>query len=204
MSDKSKAGSFLLIGGGLVTVGAIWYGVRKSSATVEAIQEAVKKGGVFQSRLTGYWPYVEGLTAKERLMEGGKTDRKGQPLHTLEMHLADPVKHPYVSVAGDYEIFPYGQRILIDAWPNAVFRVVDTGGHFHGAGKLIRVLGHEPLDVAVDSSKTVVPKLASVTIVPGDNFEHGAAVATGKFKGQTVTAGLGLGRGPGITVRRIS
>lgn len=148
---------------------------------------AVASGGTFQARLTGYWPFAA-KTDAERRMEGGIHDRKGKPLHTLEQHLADRMAHPYVSVSGDDAIFPYGQRIEIDAWPGAVFRVVDTGGHFRGASKVYRVSGLEPLDVCVDSKATVVPKTAAtVRIIKGDHFDRpGREVAAEKFKGQIV------------------
>lgn len=195
----SKRAAALLIGGGALTAGAVWWASRRSGAVADATKDAVASGGTFAARLTGYWPYVESLSAKERLMEGApmeatgyaaRAKRKAGPLHTLEMHMADRTKHPFVSVACDYEIFPFGQRLIIDAWPDLIFRCVDTGGHFHGVGKLYRMLGREPLDICVDSSKTVVPKFASVKIALGDNFEGGKLVATSKFKDQTVTAGL--------------
>jgi len=122
-------------------------------------------------------------------MEGAPVDRKGAPLHTVEDFLAGRADH--VSVSGDYEIFPYGQKILIPWGDKTIIgRVTDTGGHFHGAGKVYRVVGREPLDVCVESSKTVIPdRDATVTIVPGDNLQKGIPVATGKFKDQVV-AGL--------------
>jgi len=197
VSKRSIVGPLLLIGGGAATAGAIWFASRRSTKTTESVQKALSGGldedtglpvsPVFDARLTGYWP--KSARPDELKMEGGLKDRRGNPLHTLEDHQKDPVAHPFVSVAGDYDIFPYGQRIVIDQWPGLTFRVVDTGGHFHGASKLYRVLGHEPLDINVDSSKTTVPKLAKVTIVRGDNFEGGKAVASGGFKGQTVVTG---------------
>jgi hypothetical protein len=139
----------------------------------------------FDARLTGYWPFVA-KTTTERIMEGGLNDRKGKPLHTLEMHTRDSAAHPYVSVSGDDAIFPYGQRIIIDAWPDLIFRVVDTGSHFRGINKVYRIFGREPLDICVDSSETTVPKLASVQIVPGDNFANFKPVNVAGFEGQSV------------------
>lgn len=118
------------------------------------------------ARLTGYWPYQAGLSDAQRLMEGGHTDKDSHPLYTLEMYQRGEA--PYVSVAGDDSIWPYGQRIEIDAWPGVVFRVVDTGGNFRGANKQYREAGREPLDICVDSSSSRVPKRATVTIVEGD------------------------------------
>lgn len=164
----------------------------RSAATSDATSAAVAGGGTFKARLTGYWPFT--ATEAERRMEGGVHDRKGKPLHTLEQHLADPQAHPFVSVSGDDAIFPYGQRVSIDAWPGAVFRVVDTGGHFRGADKVYRVTGREPLDVCVASKGTPVKKDAAATIYAGDHFDKpGKEVARGKFQGQVVVgAGSGL------------
>lgn len=117
--------------------------------------------------LTGYWPFQGGLSAAERLMEGGVTDRKSNPLHTFEDHRDDPANHPYCSCAGDYTLWSYGQLISLptfgtpsDDWKaitgeeNYLFRVVDTGGHFFGPGKVYRQPGYEPIDVCVDSSQS--------------------------------------------------
>jgi hypothetical protein len=184
-----------MVGGGLATVGGILFAFKRSSDTKENVEKAVGAGGKVAIHATGYWPFQKGLSVTERKMEGGTTDRKGNPLHTLEMHQKDPVNHPFVSVAGDYEIWPYGQKISLSPWPNSVFRVVDTGGHFHGVNKVFRVVGEEPLDIAVDSSTTIVPKKGVIaTIFPGDNFEKGKLVATSKFKDQTVAGEVREGR----------
>ena len=194
---------FVLVGAGLGTVAAAFLAVRKSRETVEVLHDAISAPPIalppapavlaalpkFKARTTGYWPFT--ATESERKMEGGTNDRKGKPLYTLEQHLAG--KAPYVSVSGDDAVFPYGQRLTLDVWPGAVFRVVDTGGHFRGAGKVYRIAGYEPLDICVDSDKTVMPKTAVAQIVPGDNFDKGKAVATSGIRDQTV-AGLMEGR----------
>lgn len=177
--------------GGLAAAVTGWILSRRSAETEAATVSAIATGGTFQARLTGYWPFTA-KTEAEKKMEGGHHDRKGKPLHTLEQHLADPSAHPFVSVSGDDAIFPYGQRISISTWPNAVFRVTDTGGHFRGSGKVYRVTGLEPLDVCVDSKETKVPKTpATVRIFKGDHFDKpGREVASGKFQGQSL-----VGRG---------
>lgn len=198
-----------MIGGGAAALGAILYGTKKATETTDAIEEGVNAPPVslpltlpvplpeevsnklptFTARLTGYWPYQEGLSAEERKMEGGTKDRAGKPVITLEQHQRDPIKYPYVTVAGDYNIFPLGQRLIISAWPSALFRVTDTGGHFFGPKKVYRMIGAEPLDIAVNSSKTPVPKTGiKVQIVPGDTFAKKGLleVATGKLKDQTI------------------
>jgi len=171
---------------GLGGAALLW---RKSEQTKQATVDAISSGGVFQARVTGYWPYAA-KSAAEVKMEGGHNDRKGKPIHTLEQHQADRTAHPYVSVSGDDAIFPYGQRIALDEWPGVVFRVVDTGGHFRGRGKIYRIEGREPLDVAVDSPKTKVIPLTTATIFKGDHFDKpGKELAAGKFQGQTVSVG---------------
>lgn len=198
MSRRST--NMLLIGGGVALAGgAVYLAFRRSSKTTENVQKAIEgitnidappsERGKVKVRATGYWPYT--ARDDEKQMEGGTKDRKGKPIHTLEQHLADPASHPYVSVSGDDALWPYGQRISIDAWPSAVFRVVDTGSHFRGTGKVYRVAGYEPLDIAVNSSSTPVPKLVVATIYPGDNFASGKAVAASGFKDQTVVVGEG-------------
>jgi len=187
MSTDTPKNFWWWVGAIVVGIFALRKGADDAAAVEEETVAAVASGGTIDVRLTGYWPFVEGLSAAQRLMEGGIKDRKGKPLHTLEDHLADPGAHPYVSVSGDDAVFPYGQRLVISAWPGAVFRVVDTGGHFRGAGKVYRVLGREPLDICVASSSTVVPKDGTTaTIVSGDNFAGGKSVNASNLQGQSI------------------
>lgn len=174
------------------------------------------KGGVVNVRLTGYYPLTKDMTPAQIRMEGGpqgaaawdedynKKDGKKRSfriaravdpatgkrvvLRTLEDHLADPVKFPYVGLSGDDGIWPWGQRVILSPWPTAVFRFVDVGSHFRGAGKIYRVAGREPVDVRVNSAATVVPKSGTTaTIVPGDNWEKSQVdIDVSKFKDQTV------------------
>jgi hypothetical protein len=69
-------------------------------------------------------------------------------------HIADKSKYPYVSVSGDLELrgftVPYGTRIYFGAYPDYVFRLVDTGGRFRGDKKKIRKPGYEPFDIATE------------------------------------------------------
>jgi hypothetical protein len=167
--------SWAIIGTGIAAAGtAVLAGVYfwRKGQTVDAIQKAVagESGQTVKLRLTGYWPFAA-KSAKEKLMEGGLKDRLGKPLHTLEMHQSNPTEHPYVSCSGDHTIWPYGQRLIIpELGANLVYRIVDTGSHFFGAGKVVRVSGYEPLDVCVASSETKVPKLVQAYVVPGDHF----------------------------------
>ena len=186
MARSKYLGPALLVGSGLGAVALAYFASRKSEKVEEEVKEKLSSGGRFNARLTGYWPFKPNMTEAERRMEGGHKDRKGKPLITLEMHRSDPSKYPYVSVAGDDAVWPYGQRIALDAFPGVVFRVVDTGQHFRGTNKLYRVAGHEPLDICVDSPKSIKNQTTSATIFPGDNFAKGAAVAAGKMQGQKV------------------
>lgn len=99
-------------------------------------------------------------------MEGGQHDRMGQPLYTLEAYQRGEA--PYVSVSGDYNAWPYGQRIDLDAYPGVVFRIVDTGSHFVGPGKVYRDSAREPLDICVESSKSPITTRASAIVYEGD------------------------------------
>lgn len=203
----SRATPYLLIGGGILTGAAAWLGVRKSQQTTDAITEALNQppplpgivahNPTFLARTTGYWPAQAGLSATEQKMEGGSLDRRQRPIITLEQYQSNPVAYPYVTVAGDYTIFPDGQRLSLDAFPGVVFRVCDTGGHFFGAKKVYRIAGYEPLDIAVNSSSTKVPTTTTATIFPGDNLAKKGLkeVATNKFKDQTVA-----GSGPCFTI----
>lgn len=139
---------------------------------------------IFPIRCTGYWPFS--ARPEERRMEGGPVDRKGHPLHTLEDYRAG--KADFVSVSGDYTIFPYGQRLTITEWPDVIFRVVDTGSHFHGAGKVYRESGSEPFDICVASSKSPVDANTYAVIVPGDHWDKPAAVVAVERIGQAPSA----------------
>ncbi len=132
--------------------------------------------------LTAYCPYQSGLTPEQRLMEGGTNDRKGNRLFTLEDHIANPSEYPYVSLACDYTLFPYGQRVIIPSLGDGVIaRLVDTGGHFYGKKKVIRNPGHEPIDVCVrQCGKQFFKSLKTdtMTIVEGDILNSFSAAAS--------------------------
>lgn len=94
----------------------------------------------FTSKATGYYPH-------NSRMQGGHFDRRGKPLHTLQDFLDNPSRTPYVSVAMDIPVAPYGTPIRIPeldqkyraqlerhGLTSIPFRLVDTGGRFHGRG----------------------------------------------------------------------
>jgi len=181
-----RPGALVIAGGGLITIAGAIVAWRKAAATKSATMNAVSSGGSFKVHATGYWPFT--ATESEKKMEGAPVDRKGKPLHTVEDFFAG--KSDHVSVSGDPDIFPYGQKILVNWFDKTITgRVTDTGSHFHGAGKVYRVAGEEPLDFCVESSKTAVPKKnVTATIVVGDTFDKaGKEVALSKFQGQTVS-----------------
>lgn len=183
------------VGGGIL---AAWWAWRRAGKVEAAVREAVreppagappKPRPILAVRLTTYYP-LAAKTEAERKMEGGLKDRRGKPLHFLEDHLADPQQHPYVSVSGDDAAWPYGQRIALDAWPGAVFRVVDTGRNFRGSTKVYRATGREPLDIAVRSKATKAPTEATATIFPGDHLDKpGREIASERFRGQEGVVG---------------
>jgi 3D (Asp-Asp-Asp) domain-containing protein len=100
-------------------------------ATEGSSADALSVTSSFTSKATGYYPSGSAL-------EGGFVDRKGVKLRTLQQLLAGQAD--YVSVAMDSSAFPYGQHLRIKEleakYGRAIdFRVVDTGGAFHGRGR---------------------------------------------------------------------
>lgn len=90
-----------------------------------------------------------GYNAHNDPLNGGLVDRHGKKLYTLEDFLTRGA--PYVSVAMDTALFPYGQAIRIPEFERKygrqiLFRVVDTGGAFQGRGI-------KRLDVCTDVGK---------------------------------------------------
>lgn len=79
--------------------------------------------------------------------EGGPYDRRGgkngkHPVIRWEQHAADSRTYPFVTVSGDLQLrgkkVPYGARLYLEAYPDVVFRLFDTGGHFYGDDKVYR------------------------------------------------------------------
>lgn len=124
---------------------------------------------IINVRLTEYCPFQPDMDEAETKMQGGIYDRKKKLLHSLEDYLEG--KAPYVSLACDFtggppgnvpEFRKYGTRVWLPEISNNIttyvdgvtnpplmipFRLVDTGGHFHGEKKKVRVAGYEPIDV---------------------------------------------------------
>jgi hypothetical protein len=112
---------------------------------------AVLSGRWKPCTLTCFYPHDE----KHLRQEGGPLDRRDRPAYTLQEYLSGEA--PYVAVSGD-TTFHYGTRIQVEyldqvAGRQVDARIVDTGDHFHGAGKVYRFAGSEPFDVACDNDK---------------------------------------------------
>jgi hypothetical protein len=187
-----------LIVGGVTVLGTSIAALLLSRRTATQIKDAVDgvappaapgTTNAIKVHLTHYYPW-DVKTDAERKMEGAPVDRKKNPLYTVEDFLAG--KASYVSLAGDYTIFPYGQKMLVP-WGDKtlVGRVTDTGGHFHGVNKVFRVVGEEPIDVCVFSRENHPPK-SSVTaqVVIGDTLDAAGAVAKLDQAGKPVVTGL--------------
>lgn len=146
----------LIAAGAALITAALW--PRESPSRMGSTQSApppspmpVSPGTPIPVNLTGYCPYAA-KTAAEREMEGAPVDIRDRPIITLQMHAADPVIYPYVSLSGDVISkvnpngrFPYGQRVIIPqlgtpsaAWRKRtgqqwyIGRLVDVGSHFMG------------------------------------------------------------------------
>src|SRR5437879_1622764 len=106
-----------------------------------------------------YYKPWSGMSQKQKQMEGGATDRRGNRLCSLEEFLAKEMD--YVSLACDKLGGPpgsdprfrvYGTKVRIPEVDALVgrpveFRLVDTGGHFFGKGKVIKAPDAEPIDL---------------------------------------------------------
>lgn len=111
-------------------------------------------------RVTMYYKPFKGMTRKEAKMEGGPTDRMGRPLHSLEDFMDG--KASWVSLSCDSLGGPpgsdprfrvYGTKVRIPEVEKLMggrsieFRLVDTGDHFRGADKVVKLKGAEPIDL---------------------------------------------------------
>ena len=103
--------------------------------------------------LTEYHPDAP---PSKRKQEGGLYDRNSgrvkHPVVRWEQHAADPKRYPFVTTSGDLVLrgrkVPYGARVYLEAYPEVTFRLFDTGSHFYGEHKVIRIPGAEPFDIA--------------------------------------------------------
>lgn len=133
----------LLVGGVL----ALWLLSRRSQAATNS--QGQRDQAWEKALFTEYHPDAPKDQIK---MEGGPNDRMGKPIITVQQHKHNPALYPYVSVASDTRLrgsnVPYGTRIYFGAYPDLVFRIVDTGGRFIGPKKRIRKPGFEPFDIA--------------------------------------------------------
>jgi hypothetical protein len=111
-------------------------------------------------RVTMYFKPFKGMSEKEARMEGGPVDQKKKPLQSLEEFIDGTVS--WVSLSRDDLGGPpgsdprfqvYGTKVRIPEVEQLMgrdlieFRLVDTGGHFRGKGKVVKVQGAEPIDL---------------------------------------------------------
>ena len=114
--------------------------------------------------LTEYHPDAP---PSQKKMEGGLYDRypgrEKHPVVRWEHHAADPKRYPFVTASGDLELrgrkVPYGARLYLEAYLGVVFRLLDTGSHFYGPSKVIRIPGAEPFDIAMSYPGPRGPRL---------------------------------------------
>lgn len=157
------------LGGALVGLYAVQSWLIDQSISDMGAGGDVGRAVTLNVKLTTYYPSATGAAA---VMEGGANDMAGHRLYTLDEYLAGAA--PYVSLSADNTVFPYGQRVGLDAWPGVEFRIVDTGGHFSSLkDKVYRVAGYEPVDVASAMPQVATaghPRFAVMTIYPGDDW----------------------------------
>jgi hypothetical protein len=190
-------GGVCALGGGVAALILVKKHEAKIKDAIQGVAPPAAPGqtNTVSLRLTHYWPFKQGMTAAQQLMEGGVHDALSKPLHTVEDFFAG--KADYVSLSGDLQghkgtIWPVGQKLIIP-WGDKTItgRVVDTGDHFHGAGKVFRVLGSEPIDVCVYSSDNAPPKsVVDAQVVVGDTFDKAGAVAKLDKAGHPQVTGL--------------
>ncbi len=107
--------------------------------------------------LSEYYPDLpSNASAKLKRQEGGKNDRSGRPLLTIDDFRNGA---EYVSVSADLIIsdiaVKYGTRVIFESYPDILFRIVDTGDNFRtDKNKQIRIsipfAPAEPFDIAVN------------------------------------------------------
>jgi len=117
--------------------------------------------GVFMNiKVTMYFKPFKGMSKKQAKMEGGPTDQRGKPLQSLEEFMDGAVS--WVSLSrddlggppgSDSRFTVYGTKVRIPEVEKLMgrdlieFRLVDTGGHFRGEGKVVKATGAEPIDL---------------------------------------------------------
>jgi len=100
-------------------------------------------------KISGYYPYT--ASKNEKHIEGGKFDCFGHKLQWLYSN------EDYISVAVDPKVIPLNSYLIIDAFPNKIFKACDKG-------KAIKGL---KLDICVWDKKTAfnLPKKSKITII---------------------------------------
>ena len=106
-------------------------------------------------RATGYYPFT--CEKHERKMEGGKNDRYGNRLRTLQ----DYKDGSYVSVATDPKIVKSGSILSIEEFPDIKFLACDVG----------RAIKGKKIDIAVRTRKDAykLPKYLTVRVIKNES-----------------------------------
>jgi hypothetical protein len=129
------------------------------SSPAPGVEEFVKEPLWRPAKLTEFHPDAP---ASQRRREGGPFDRfhnektgEKHPVITVDQHMRDRSKYPFVTVAADTVLQGHtlkkghGPRVYFRRFPEFVFRIFDTGGHFFGDDKRIKD-GREPFDIATE------------------------------------------------------
>jgi hypothetical protein len=140
------------VGGVVDIVGKYSAGDKKANGLDDELAAAGRvPGWPLVAKLSAYWPAAhEG----ELALEGPNHDQRRNPLYDLQAYLAGEA--PYVSVAGDFKVWSYGERIRIMELEQLYgrqidFRVVDAlRANDSRAG---RGVGTKRLDIRVASRK---------------------------------------------------
>lgn len=109
-------------------------------------------------KATGYYPFT--CKPSERRIEGGKQDRFGNRLRTLQ----DYTEGSYVSVATDPKVIKSGTILEIEEFPNIKFLACDVG----------RAIRGRKIDICVKYRKDAYALPRKITVKVGNkNGTHG-------------------------------
>lgn len=136
-----------------------------ASSPASGIEEFTREPLWRPAVLTEFYPDAP---PSQRRREGGPFDRftnkktgEKHPILTVDQHMRDQTKFPFVTVAADFVLEGrtlkpgHGPRVYFRRFPEFVFRIFDTGGNFFGDGKQLaqekkKTQGREPFDIAVE------------------------------------------------------
>lgn len=137
----------------------------ESKTSAPGVEEFTREPLWRPAVLTEFYPDAP---PSQRRREGGPFDRftnkktgEKHPILTVDQHMRDKTKFPFVTVAADFVLEGrtlkpgHGPRVYFRRFPEFVFRIFDTGGNFFGDGKKEaqakkKTQGREPFDIAVE------------------------------------------------------